>query len=71
MNDPKLDLSFEPKPPVVLDYKDPPVVIGMCQEPNCVIWAGHPKGEHRSYRVSQLACPHNVPNFGPSCPVCD
>lgn len=18
-----------------------------------------------------LACPHNVPNFGPSCPICD
>lgn len=22
-------------------------------------------------RASALACPHNVPNFGPDCPVCD
>lgn len=22
-------------------------------------------------RVSMLACPHGVPNFGPECPVCD
>lgn len=46
-------------------------VIEMCREPGCVLAADHRGGEHRSYRVSQFACPHNVPNFGPECPICD
>ena len=45
--------------------------IELCDEPGCVLAKGHPKGEHRERRVSMLACPHNVPNFGPSCGICD
>lgn len=45
--------------------------VDMCQEPGCVLWSGHPPGEHRERRGSLLACPHNIPNFGPPCPVCD
>ncbi len=45
--------------------------VEMCEEPGCVLAADHPAGEHRERRVSQLACPHNVPNFGPDCPICD
>ena len=47
------------------------VEIEMCPEPGCVIAAGHPPGKHVERRVSMLACPHNVPNFGPECPICD
>lgn len=47
------------------------VYFAMCAEPGCVLAADHPPGEHRQHRVSLLACPHNVPNFGPSCPICD
>jgi hypothetical protein len=47
------------------------VFVEMCPKKGCVLAASHPKGKHRSYRVSMLACPHNVPNFGPSCPICD
>jgi hypothetical protein len=47
------------------------VEVEMCQDPGCVLAAGHPPGEHRERRVSMLACPHNVPNFGPACPICD
>ena len=45
--------------------------IEMCQEPGCVLAAGHSPGGCRQRRVSMLACPHNVPNFGPECPICD
>lgn len=45
--------------------------IKMCEEPGCVLADGHRLGEHREHRVSMLACPHNVPNFGPCCPICD
>lgn len=45
--------------------------VDMCQEPNCVLAAGHPPDKHAQRRVSMLACPHNVPNFGPECPICD
>ncbi|SKI79279.1 Uncharacterised protein [Mycobacteroides abscessus subsp. massiliense] len=45
--------------------------IAMCQEPGCVLATDHPPGEHQGRRVSMLACPHNVPNFGPECPTCD
>lgn len=45
--------------------------VEMCDEPDCVLAARHPPGEHRQRRVSMLACPHNVPNFGPECPICD
>ena len=45
--------------------------IEICPEPDCVLAAGHPKDKHASRRVSMLACPHNVPNFGPECPICD
>lgn len=47
------------------------VFVEMCEKKDCVLAANHPKGKHRSYRVSLMACPHNIPNFGPSCPVCD
>lgn len=43
----------------------------MCEHPECVLAAGHPEGQHRQHRVTMLACPHNVPNFGPACPICD
>ena len=45
--------------------------VEMCPDPGCVLAADHPAGEHREHRVSLLACPHNVPNFGPPCPICD
>jgi hypothetical protein len=45
--------------------------IEMCSTPGCVLAAGHPPGRHRQRRVSALACPHNVPNFGAPCPICD
>lgn len=45
--------------------------IAMCKRSGCVLAADHPKGQHRTRRVSMLACPHNVPNFGPPCSVCD
>lgn len=47
------------------------VEVPMCEEKGCVLAAGHPPGEHRERRVTMLACPHNVPNFGPECPICD
>lgn len=47
------------------------VEIEMCPEPGCVLAAGHPSGKHAGRRVTMLACPHNVPNFGPECPICD
>ncbi|QEM41496.1 hypothetical protein SEA_FORZA_27 [Gordonia phage Forza] len=36
----------------------------------CILAAGHP-GKHSKVRVSKLACPHNIPNFGPPCGICD
>lgn len=45
--------------------------VEMCQEPDCVLAADHPEGKHRPNRVSLLACPHNIPNFGPPCRICD
>jgi len=47
--------------------------VEMCSKPGCVLAADHiDRGaEHASRRVSMLACPHNVPNFGPPCPICD
>ncbi len=47
------------------------VEVEMCQDPECALAAGHPPGKHRERRMSMLACPHNVPNFGPECPICD
>jgi hypothetical protein len=47
------------------------VEMDMCQETGCVLAAGHPPNKHAQRRVSMLACPHNVPNFGPECPICD
>lgn len=47
--------------------------IKMCKKSGCVLAADHvTRGqEHTTRRVSLMACPHNVPNFGPSCPICD
>lgn len=47
--------------------------IEMCQYEGCVMAAIHVDWgrPHAIRRGSALACPHNVPNFGPSCPICD
>lgn len=47
--------------------------VEMCLHDGCVLYAGHvDRGwGHATRRFSQLACPHNVPNFGPGCQVCD
>lgn len=47
------------------------IEVEMCDEPLCVLAAKHPAGKHAERRMSMLACPHNVPNFGPDCPICD
>ena len=47
------------------------ISIEMCPEPKCVLADGHPPGKHAERRVSMLACVHNIPNFGPECPICD
>ncbi|QGF20205.1 hypothetical protein SEA_SIXAMA_26 [Gordonia phage Sixama] len=44
--------------------------IKLRKKKTCVLAANHP-GEHQKTRVSALACPHNVPNFGPPCGICD